>query len=117
MIQYINHLCNQWGMWCLTGRETLGYPRQTSFLNGKPQPSKGSALCICDEQALQVQRAINLLDDDLKKLVTLFYVKMRSCDGDTIARANKCATRTMYDRLHRAHQLIMFNIQEDELRR
>ncbi len=115
MIPYINHLLDQWGIWCISGRDKIGYPRQAAFLNGQPQPARGAPLAICDDDALQINRVVNQLDRDLQKLVTLFYVKMRSCDGVTIAKAAGCGRTKFYDELHRAHVAVMFWIQEDEL--
>jgi DNA-directed RNA polymerase specialized sigma24 family protein len=103
MIPYIDEQLRQWAMWCLTGRDKLGFPRQSAFLNGQPVESKGRGLEICDEVALEIQGGVNSLHPDLKRTVVLFYLKMRSCDSATIARAMRIHRDTLYDRLHRAH--------------
>lgn len=115
MIPYINHLLDQWGIWCVSGRDQLGYPRQAAFLNGQPSGSK-TPLTINDDMALQVQRAVNHLEPGLRKLLVTFYVRMRSADAVTIGKACGCGKTKLYDELHRAHVGVMFWIQEDELK-
>ena len=117
MIQYVNHLLNQWGIWCISGREKLGYPRQAAFLNGQPHPSGGTVLVVCDEEAMQINRAVQALDRDLRKTVEFFYIKMRSCDQVTIGKALGISDRALRDRLDRAQIKVMYCIQEDELQR
>lgn len=111
LIDYINGRLNQWGLWCLSGREKTGFPKQSAFM--RLTPSKGSALAICDDEAMRVNRAVMSLDRTLRHVVVLYYVKMRSCDGETIARAMRCSRDTMYVRIHQAHVAVMDWLQTD----
>ena len=106
MIEYINNRLNQYGLWCLTGRTQLGYPRQAAFLNGQPQTG-GRSLDMCDEEAVIIGRALNTLDRDHRRLADMFYIKMRNCDVDTIAKSLRCCRQTIYNRLHRVHVVVM----------
>jgi hypothetical protein len=114
MILYINDKLNQWGLWCLSGRDRVGYPKRAAFMRLVPASSVRS-VTICDEEAMQLNRAVQRLDRDLRLLVDLFYIRMRSCDGGSIARVLKCHRDTVYTRLHRAHLLVMDAIHDDEL--
>lgn len=114
MIEYINNKLNQWGLWALTGRERTGYPNQAAFMRLVPTGG-GDRLEICDEEAMQINRAVQTLEPQLRAVVDAIYIKMRSCDGETIARALGCGRTTLYARLDRAHLQVMYEIQEDEL--
>lgn len=116
MIEYINNKLNQWGLWALTGRERIGYPNKAAFMRLVPT-SGGDRLKMCDEEAMQINRAVQSLDPQLRAVVDAVYVRMRSCDGETIAKSLQCCRDTMYSRLHRAHLRVMEAIQEDELQR
>ena len=114
MIPYINDRLEQWGLWTLGGKDRLGYPRRAAFV----QVIAGGPGCsICDEEAMQINRAVQALDGQLRLVVDAFYVRMRSCDADTIANTLKCCRRTLYDKLHRAHLKVMDALQDDELAR
>lgn len=114
MILYINEKLNQWGLWCLTGRDKVGYPKRAAFMRLVPSAGKGN-VTICDDEAMQVNRAVQRLDCELRLVVDLFYIKMRSCDAGTIAKALRCHRDTVYTRLHRAHVVVMSEIQDEEL--
>lgn len=114
MIPYINEKLEQWGRWTLGGKDRLGYPRRAAFV----QVVGGvTASSICDEEAMQINRAVQALDGSLRAVVDAFYVRMRSCDGETIATTLKCCRRTLYDKLHRAHLKVMEALQDEELAR
>lgn len=114
MIPYINSRLDQWGLWALSGRERVGYPKRSAFMRLVPGAS-GPVLEMCDDEAMQVNRAVQVLDGDLRAVVDALYVRMRSCDAETIARHLHCCRDTLYARLHRAHLRIMEAIQDDEL--
>lgn len=111
MIDYINGKLDKWGRWTLGGRARLGYPRKSAFV----LVVGGRAEDICDDEAMQINRAVQSLDRQLRAVVDAFYVRMRSCDGDTVARALGCCRGTMYARLHSAHLRVMESIQDEEL--
>lgn len=115
MIPYINDKLNQWGLWAKSGRANLGYPKRAAFMRLVPRESLGATLMICDDEAMSLNRAVQTLDRDLRDVVDLFYVKMRSCDGESIAKALHCHRDTMYARLHRAHLRVMDALHEEEL--
>lgn len=114
MILYINEKLNQWGLWCISGRAKVGYPKRAAFMCLVPSAGLGT-LTICDDEAMQINRAVQRLDRDLRLLVDLFYIRMRSCDGELVARVLKCHRDTLYARLHRAHLLVMDAIHDEEL--
>lgn len=114
MILYINEKLNQWGLWCRSGNERAGYPKSAAFMRLVPSGGGGTVI-ICDDEAMQINRAVQALDAELRLVVDLFYIKMRSCDACTIARALKCHRDTLYVRLHRAHLRVMDSIHEEEL--
>lgn len=114
MILYINEKLSQWGLWCLSGRASLGYPKRSAFMRLVPSSGSGSVV-ICDDEAMQLNRAVQKLDRELRQVVDLFYIRMRSCDACSIARALKCHRDTLYVRLHRAHVVVMESLQDEEL--
>jgi DNA-directed RNA polymerase specialized sigma24 family protein len=114
MIPYINGKLDQWGQWVAGGRERLGYPKQAAFVRLVPTVGASQVL-ICDDEAMEINRAVQSLDADLRRVVDLFYVKMRSCDGGTIAKSLGCCRDTLYSRLHRAHVKVMEAMQDEWL--
>lgn len=114
MILYINEKLNQWGLWCASGREQVGYPKRAAFMRLVPS-SGASTVTICDDEAMQVNRAVQRLDGELRQVVDLYYIRMRSCDAGSIARSLKCHRDTLYARLHHAHVVVMDAIQDEEL--
>lgn len=114
MIEYINGQLNQWGLWCRSGRERLGYPARSAFMRLVPSDGR-SAADICDDDAMQINRAVQSLPGDLRKIVDLFYIKMRSCPAQVIAKAVGIHRDTFYVRMHKAHVLVMDAIHDEEL--
>jgi DNA-directed RNA polymerase specialized sigma24 family protein len=114
MILYINQRLDQWGLWCRTGRERAGYPKRAAFMRLVPATGGGDVV-ICDDEAMQINRAVQSLDSELREVVDLYYIKMRSCPAGTIARSLRCHRDTLYARLHRAHLLVMDAIHDEEL--
>lgn len=114
MILYINEKLNQWGLWCISGRNPSGYPKRAAFMRLVPSSGLGT-VTICDEEAMQINRAVQRLDRDLRLLVDLFYIRMRSCEAGAIARELKCHRDTVYVRLHRAHLLVMDALHDEEI--
>ena len=114
MILYINEKLSQWGLWCLSGRARVGYPKRAAFMRLVPS-SGANSVTICDDEAMQVNRAVQKLDRELRQVVDLFYIRMRSCDVGSIARVLKCHRDTIYARLHRAHVVVMDALHDDEL--
>lgn len=114
MILYINEKLNQWGLWCLSGRARVGYPKRAAFMRLVPS-SGANSVTICDDEAMQVNRAVQKLDRELRRVVDLFYIRMRSCDVGSIARVLKCHRDTIYARLHRAHVVVMDALHDDGL--
>lgn len=114
MILYINEKLNQWGLWCLSGRAKMGYPKHAAFMRLVPSESTGSVL-ICDDEAMQINRAVQRLEGELRQVVDLFYIRMRSCEAGSIARVLKCHRDTVYTRLHRAHVVVMDALHDEEL--
>lgn len=114
MILYINEKLNQWGLWCRTGRERAGYPKRSAFMRLVPSDGCGM-VTICDEEAMQINRAVQSLDRELREVVDLFYIKMRSCPAGTIAKMLNCHRDTLYTRLHTAHVRVLDAIHDEEL--
>ena len=114
MILYINEQLNQWGLWCISGRDQIGYPKRAAFMRLVPSSGTGD-VTICDDEAMQINRAVQKLDRELRAVVDLFYIRMRSCDGSSIARVLKCHRDTVYTRLHRAHLVVLDAIHDEEL--
>lgn len=114
MILYINQKLDQWGLWCLSGRAQVGYPKRAAFM--RLVPSEGtSRVTICDDEAMQINRAVQTLNRELREVVDLFYIRMRSCEAGSIARVLKCHRDTVYTRLHRAHVVVMDALHDEEL--
>ena len=114
MIEYIDHKLNQWGLWCRSGRNHLGFPARAAFM--RLVPNKGGAQVeICDEEAMQINRAVQCLDSGGRLVVELFYVRMRNSGADQIAKELHCCRDTLYARLHRAHVAVMEAVQDEWL--
>lgn len=114
MIPYINTILDQWGLWARSGREQLGYPKQSAFMR-LALPSRGGGVVVCDEEAMRINRAVQSLEPELRTLVELFYIRMRSCDAGSIAKSLHCCRDTVYARLHRAHVRVMEFLQDEEI--
>lgn len=114
MIMYINEKLNQWGLWCISGRDQVGYPKRAAFMRLVPS-SGANSVTICDDEAMQVNRAVQKLDRELRQVVDLFYIRMRSCEAGSIARVLRCHRDTVYARLHRAHVVVMDALHDEEL--
>ena len=114
MIPYINTLLDQWGLWSLDGRFKVGYPKQSSFMRLVPSEGRVGVM-ICDEQAMQINRAVQALDGELRMLVDLFYIRLRNSGAEQVAKAQHCCRDTVYARLHRAHVQVMEFLQDEEI--
>lgn len=112
MIIYINSLLDQWGLWAKDGRDRVGYPKQAAFMRLVPSGGHRTVM-ICDDEAMRINRAVQSLDEELRHVVDLFYIKMRNCDVGSIAKDQHCCRDTIYARLHRAHVKIMEALQDD----
>lgn len=114
MIPYINDQLELWAAWCRGGRARLGYPRQTAFVRAGEAPG-GQAITLPDSRGLELEHAVQTLDAGLREVVTLFYLRMRSCPGEQIAQALGCSRDTVYARLHRAHLGVMEALNDQAL--
>ncbi len=115
MIPYINDQLELWAAWCRSGRTRLGYPRAAAFVRAG-EGSGGQAMTLPDSRGLEIEHAVQTLDHELRELVTLFYVRMRSCPTAEIAKALHCSRDTVYARLHRAHLGVMETLHDQALR-
>jgi DNA-directed RNA polymerase specialized sigma24 family protein len=116
VIVYINQQLNEWGLWSMSGgRVTLGYPHQAPYCRLMPRSASGGSAVssLADDEAMRIERAVRALPPDLRRLVVIFYVKMRSAPAESIAKHLHCCRDTVYARLHRAHVLVMGELMDD----
>jgi DNA-directed RNA polymerase specialized sigma24 family protein len=114
MIDYINTKLNLWAAWAATGRTRLGYPREAAFMSAM---RGGRPAEINDGDAMTIEHAVRILAPEQRQVVTLYYLRMRSCAADQIARECGCSRDTVYHRLHRAHLAIKEALEDRELSR
>lgn len=113
MIEYVDHQLNRWAAWLVTGNQRLGYPTRAAFVGAMGGGSGVPALP--DDQAMIVNRAVAALPPLQHQVVELVYRKMRSCPAEAIARELHCTRETVYNRLHRAHVLVMESMQDEAI--
>ncbi len=109
MIEYINKRCNEWAAWLLVRRDGgMGYPHAASFMRLAVQRDRQAPSGPrIDDEAMLTERSIRGIDPGLRTVVEEFYLRMRSCPAESIARRLNCSRDTLYARLHRAHVAIM----------
>lgn len=112
MISYIDGKLNQWGLWTLTGYERTGYPKRSAFV--RVVSVGGGQVTICDDEAMQINRAVQALSRELRLVVDLVYVKMRNSGVEAIAMRLHCCRDTVYSRLHQSHLKVMDALHDEE---
>jgi len=106
VIEYINTRCNQWAEWReRKAANGLGFPRECVYTRLTPRDPTGAFDPNVDESAWEVDQAIRALPDYLNRSVVEFY--LRNGTVDQKARAVGCAPRTLFDRIHMAHNHIL----------
>lgn len=113
MIEYINARLNDWSEWVATGRkvEGLGYPSQVSFMRLTPS-SGGNRAPSWNEDAYEVELAVNGLEHPLKELIFQFYLHPGTVQSH--AKALRICRDTLYVRLHQAHIKVMEYLSDSE---
>lgn len=103
---YINDRLNAWARWVMSrAGGGLGFPKQVAFSRlsgGGPGSQLPAGL---DENAYEVEQAVQTLRPELKQAVQAFY-----CSVGTVEQKAKdchCCRDTLYSRLDRAHGLIL----------
>lgn len=115
MITYINERLNQWVEWRLSGRHIkgLGYPSCANFYRLAPLPTDRVVVPIPNEACYEIDQAVCWLK---KHHSNLFEVVMQFYDhagtAQSHAKALRISERTLYNRLHQAHVLIMEYLQD-----
>ena len=104
---YINDRLNQWALWvALRASGGIGYPTRCAFVRLAGGDDLGSRIPAgVDEQAWEVEQAIQALRPELKDCVFEFYCRIGTTEQK--ARNLHCCLKTMYLRLDRAHGLIL----------
>lgn len=110
MIIYINSRLNAWADWVAKGRRVRGlsYPTQVSYARLAGGGDGGGA--GFDDEAFEVDKAVNALRSDLKQLVHDFY--LRTTTVEMLARQYGISRDTVYDRLHRSHVEVMGSLND-----
>lgn len=111
MIDYINDQLNRWSDWLRSGHTRLGYPRQSAFVSAMGG-GRGAEITLPDEHAHAISIAVNALEPVLHETIQCYYRKMKSSGVDQIAKHLGCSRRTVYDRIDRAHVLIMGSLND-----
>ncbi len=106
MIQHINDRLNKWAAWVATGRKVvgLGYPSQAPYMRLTPS-SNSLRAPIENEEAWEIEQAIQRLDRQLRDAVEQYY--LRAGTAETHAKALCICRDTLYVRIHSAHNAIM----------
>lgn len=111
MILYVNTRLNGWAEWVASGKRVvgLGYPSQCSYTR-----LSGRSDCVgspeFDEDAWEMEQAVQRLPADLKQLVIVFYLETSS--GEQKAKRLHCHRDTMYSRLNRAHNELLGHLND-----
>lgn len=106
---YINDRLNHWAQWRIQrvqGAE--GYPRQSAFarLGGGGEIDYSTRLPPdVNEQAWEVEQAVQALQPELKQCVMVFYCEVGTAEQK--AKDCRCCRDTLYARLDRAHGKIL----------
>jgi DNA-directed RNA polymerase specialized sigma24 family protein len=106
MILYINAKLNTWSDWVASGRKVvgLGYPSQVAFMRLTPS-SNSLREPILNEEAWEIEQAVQRLDAQLREVVDQFYLHAGTAESH--AKALHICRDTLYSRLHAAHLRIM----------
>lgn len=105
MIVYINTRLNEWADWSIRRESNgLGYPRECSYTRMQARSGAGFAP-ETNERAWEVEQAVQSLGDVSKQVIIEMYLKTGTAEQK--ARSCQCCARTMFNRLHHAHVLIM----------
>lgn len=105
MIEHIDNRLLRWADWAAGGRRAAGLGFSPCTL------SRWEATCSLrpvdpkyDEEASATDSAVSVLPEELCLVVCVFYLK----PGTARQKARDCAIsqRTLYERLHHAHQRI-----------
>ena len=105
MILHINDRLNKWAFWCLTGRTAnIGFPRKSSYcsLEGRGGNSLSAEF---NDDAWEIEQAVQSLDEILKKAVMQFYTGRGTIEQK--ARDCGCTKMTLYNRVESAQYKIM----------
>lgn len=104
MIDRINQRLLAWADWVALGRRItgLGYPSRSAFYS---TPSGGGLMSpVMAEDCMLTERAVSALDPILRAAVMQFY--LRAGTAETHAKALRVCVKTLYNRLHRAHERV-----------
>lgn len=107
MIQYADYLLTQWGIWCRSGRDKIGYPRQSSFARLIKEDRRRLNCIINDDFAMKINRVVQGLQSRRRRVVIAYYVSMSSCDAETISKSFNVTVRTIQRDIHAAHLSVM----------
>ena len=111
MIVYINERLNQWADWRLRHEDNgIGYPRQCPYTRMTPSSGSGFYSPELNEAAMEIDTAVCALPDNLRLVVMVMYTRTSTCKQK--ARDCQVAERTFFDRLHRAHVLLMEHLND-----
>lgn len=104
MIDRINQRLLAWADWVALGRRItgLGYPSRSVFYS---TPSGGGLMSpVMAEDCMLTERAVSALDPILRAAVMQFY--LHAGTGETHAKALHICVKTLYNRLHQAHERV-----------
>ena len=104
MIPYIDAQLRRWSLWLASGRTRLGYPTRAAFVQ---VVGGGARASLPDDDAMAVCHAVAALEPRLRDTVDCFYRSMRSCTAHEMAKHLGCSRDTVYERIDRAHTLIL----------
>lgn len=104
---YINTRLNQWAQWVQARASgALGYPSRCAFVRLAAERDPSSRLPMgVDEQAWEIERAVQELQPELKQCINEFYCRIGTAEQK--AKYCKCTVKTLYNRLDRAHNRIL----------
>lgn len=111
MIVYVNSRLVSWAEWVASGRKVvgLGYPSQCAYTRMAAHGGQHRGAEF-DEDAWEVEQAVNRLDNDLQQMVMEFYLSTTTVE--IMARNLHCHRDTVYARLHRAHHEILGHLND-----
>lgn len=111
MIQYIAERLNKWGAWCRRVEDGgLGFGNSVLARYGEAGAGGGGGLMgVVDADMLELDHIVVCLPDALKMAVNECHRKPGTREQH--AAACGCAVRTYFERVHKAHQLVMEALQ------
>lgn len=106
---YVDGRLYEWAEWSLRRKDNgTGFPHQVSYINQMPRSGQMARSPEFNDQCYEVERcvqAVKVTNVLLHQVIVLAY--LRTMTAEQRARELGCSTKTYYNKLDRAQQLVL----------